>query len=248
MNILKKVYGYLNKLIAKILRRLGYVLFRLPLKSESHYQLLDCLNAFDVNVVFDVGANAGQFAKGMRLVGYKGEIISFEPLTDAHAALTLAAQSDKKWTIYRQTAIGDHVGEIKINISGNSVSSSVLPMLDAHASAADTSSYIGEETVPITTLNAIAPEFREKLKKAFIKIDTQGFEWEVLDGASEMLAEVKGVLCEVSLVPLYEGQRLWMEMIERMKKEGFMLWAVQEVFCDPRDGKTLQLDVIFFRK
>ena len=81
-----------------------------------------------------------------------------------------------------------------------------------------------------------------------LKIDTQGFEWQVLDGAEETLSKCQGVLCELSLVPLYEGQRLWLEVIERLNSMGFTLWGVQSGgFTDDQNGRTLQIDAIFFR-
>ena len=81
-----------------------------------------------------------------------------------------------------------------------------------------------------------------------IKIDTQGFEWQVLDGATETVKRAQGVLLELSLVPLYDGQRLWREIIERMEKEGFTLWVIQKGFTDPRTGRSLQVDGIFLRQ
>jgi len=81
----------------------------------------------------------------------------------------------------------------------------------------------------------------------FIKIDTQGFEWQVLDGASEALKNAKGVLCELSLAPLYEGQRLWRDIVDRLEGEGFTLWALLKGFTDNRKGRSLQVDAVFLR-
>lgn len=120
-------------------------------------------------------------------------------------------------------------------------------MLEAHATAAVKSAYISTEKVAIARLDSIASNYLSGKENYFIKIDTQGFEWQVLDGARETLANAQGVLCELSLVPLYEGQRLWLEMIERLNSQGFSLWAIQKGFTDPRDGRTLQVDAIFFR-
>lgn len=69
----------------------------------------------------------------------------------------------------------------------------------------------------------------------------------MLDGASETLPLVQGVLCELSLIALYEGQRLWMEMIHRFESDGFVLWSIQRGHTDPRDGRMLQVDAAFFR-
>ena len=107
--------------------------------------------------------------------------------------------------------------------------------------------YIGSEKVAITQLDSVVSDYITPSSRTFIKIDTQGFEWQVLDGASETLKNAQGVLCEMSLVPLYEGQKLWMEMLKRLESEGFTLWAIQRGFTDPRDGRSLQMDAIFYR-
>ncbi len=93
----------------------------------------------------------------------------------------------------------------------------------------------------------MATEYLSASSRTFIKIDTQGFEWQVLDGAPNTLRHAKGVLCELSLLPLYEEQKLWKEMIERLEAEGFTLWFIQRGFTDPRDGRSLQMDAAFFR-
>lgn len=105
--------------------------------------------------------------------------------------------------MHPRCAIGAYDGEVEINIAGNSVSSSILPMMESHASAAAGSVYIATEKVPIFRLDTIATPYLGKAHKPFLKIDTQGYEWQVLDGASTILPQMSGVLCELSLVPLY---------------------------------------------
>ena len=237
----------LKKIIKKMINIAGFDLHRLTPASNPAFQLLKALNRFDVDLVLDVGANVGQFASELRSVGYKGTLVSFEPLSAAHQALSEAASRDSKWHVHARGAIGDHDGEIEINIAGNSVSSSVLPMTEAHASASKDSAYVGVEKVQLFKLDSVAPEYLAKSRRPFLKIDTQGFEWQVLDGARETLPHVQGVHCELSLVTLYDGQHLWEEMIERLRQEGFTLWSIQKGFTDPRNGRTLQFDAIFFR-
>lgn len=238
----------MKKLIKKSLYALGLDLHRLSNASNPIAQLLAALNHVQADTVFDVGANIGQFAQELRSVGFSGEIISFEPLSSAHAVLSKVAQADAKWKIHPRAAVGDQDGEIEINIAGNSVSSSVLPMLDAHSSAAVGSAYVASERTPLTRLDTVAPTYLSAHARPFIKIDTQGFESQVLDGAAETLKRAHGALLELSLVPLYEGQTLWLEMIQRMADQGFTLWRIQKGFTDPQTGQSLQVDGIFLRQ
>ena len=211
-------------------------------------QLVEDLELAGITVVFDIGANEGQFAKDIRDYGYTGKIVSFEPLSSARRKLLALGSADPCWEVYGQTAIGDYDGQVKIHIAGNSVSSSVLPMLESHSSAAVGSVYVDSECVQIARLDSVAGGYLRPESKLFIKIDTQGFEWQVLDGARQTLQQARGVICELSLVPLYDGQRLWRDIIDRLDADGFMLWALQKGFTDPRTGQSLQMDGIFLRR
>lgn len=237
----------IKKIARKIIQKLGFNINRRTPSTDSGLQLLKGLDCFGIDLVLDVGGNIGQFACELRSNGYRGRIVSFEPLPDAHKKISEISAKDALWDVYVQGAIGDFDGEIEINIAGNSVSSSVLPMLDSCSNAAQGAAYTGKVKVPISRLDTVVSQYISKTDNYFIKIDTQGFEWQVLDGAQDTLAKALGVLCELSLVPLYDGQRLWREIIDRLTAEGFTLWAIQEEFTDLRNGKTLQINAIFYR-
>lgn len=245
--------GFIKKIVRAILRNM----FGLELQLVRHIppsaaqiatmQMVASLQKFEIDLVLDIGANKGQFASGIRQCGYAGRIVSFEPLSQAHSELLQSSMGDSMWDAYPRCALGDHNGEVEINIAGNSDSSSILPMLESHRSAAPESAYQGKEVVPITTLDAVAAPYMKDARAAFLKIDTQGFEWKVLDGARTTLPHIKGILVELSLEPLYEGQHLWREVIDRLEAEGFTLWAFTPVFSDQGIGRTLQVDGTFYR-
>jgi FkbM family methyltransferase len=205
------------------------------------------MRKFEIDLVFDIGANKGQFASEIRQCGYTGKIVSFEPLSSAYSMLLKASEDDSMWDVYPRCALGDHKGEVEINIAGNSQSSSILPMLESHRSAAPESAYQGKEIVPIKTLDTVAGQYLKDARAAFLKIDTQGFEWQVLDGARDTLPHIKGILVELSLVPLYDGQHLWREIIDRLEVEGFTLWGFKPGFTDQASGQSLQVDGVFYR-
>ena len=237
----------MKRIIKKILRSTGYDINRYNPSSSLSCQLEQALRKHKIDLVFDVGANIGQFASGLREVGYKDRIVSFEPLIDAHHILSKAALGPKGWEVHRRCAIGDINGTIQINVSGNSVSSSVLPMLKGHSDAAPKSAFTRSEKTPIHKLDSVSAPYMTARNSTLIKIDTQGFEWQVLDGAPQTIKHALGVMIELSIVPLYSGQRLWQEIFQRLESEGFRLWSLNPAFIDPRDGRTLQLDGIFFR-
>lgn len=237
-----------KQVIKSVLRNsLGIEVHRFVPEMSSTAQIVSSLKKFNIDLVFDVGANEGQFVSEIRSGGYTGHVVSFEPLSLAHNSLVKLSNRDEKWQVHTRCALGDRVGDVEINIAGNSASSSLLPMLDSHLSAAPHTAYVGKESVSLLTLDSVAQNYLAQSKNAFLKIDTQGFEWAVLDGAQNNLPHLRGVLLELSLIPLYEGQHLWQEVIERLEREGFILWALQPEFIDPYNGRTLQMNGIFFR-
>jgi FkbM family methyltransferase len=211
-------------------------------------QLAHILRQVGSDLVFDVGANQGQFAQSLLIEGFGGQVVSIEPLSVAHRQLVIATRQFPNWIAHDRCAIGNCDGIIDINVSKNSASSSILGMLEAHRSAANESIYVSRESVPIFKLDSIYHLYAQSRSQIFLKIDTQGYEWQVLDGAANVLPLVKGVLCELSLVELYQGQRLWLDMIKRLESEGFVLWSLQQGFTDSRSSRTLQLDAIFLRR
>ena len=234
--------------VRQLINAAGLEIHRYVPASSRLAQHLAALKTFGIDLVLDVGANYGQYAQELRIGGFKGRIVSFEPLLAAHHALEVASRGDPRWKIHSRCAIGDREGEIALNVAGNSVSSSVLPMLESHREAAPGSAYVSHEVVPLTTLDNVVPAYISAQDTPLLKIDTQGYEWAVLDGAFATLPKIQGVQVELSALPLYEGQHLWQETIARLQGEGFTLWSLQPAFTDHRSGRTLQWDGLFFRQ
>jgi FkbM family methyltransferase len=201
-----------------------------------------------VDVVLDVGANAGQFGAGLRSMGYAGHIISFEPLSEAHAALTARAEADPLWSIAPRCAVGAQEGEATIHVAGNSYSSSLLPMLQRHLSAAPESGYVDQEHCAVVSLDDfIDRTFTDRSTSIGLKIDTQGFEAEVLKGLERNIGRVEVVLCEMSLTPLYDGAPAMLDLCAQLAALGFRCIALGPEFADPRNGVLLQVDGVFVR-
>ena len=121
-------------------------------------QFVKQLGSHGVDVVIDVGANAGQYATDLRTAGYNGRIVSFEPQSGPFSLLEGNASTDPLWDC-RHSALGETDGTVTINVAGNAgLSSSVLPMLKSHQDAFPPANYVGTEEVPIHRLDTVAPE------------------------------------------------------------------------------------------
>jgi len=205
------------------------------------------LEHYSIDTVLDVGANRGQFAQELRNdLGYKRRIVSFEPLSSAFELLKASAEGVQGWEIFN-IALGDSDETQEINIAGNSYSSSLLDMLPSHVESAPESKYIGSEMIEVKCLDSIFDDLCKPTNKIYMKIDTQGFESQVLKGAEKSLARIDTIQMEMSLVPLYEGQLLFNEMCMLMSEEGYSLVAIETGFSDPNSGQLLQVDGIFHR-
>lgn len=237
----------LNAAVKRFLRRRGVMLDRYTCGTSPDLRLVTMLAANRVDLVLDVGANTGGYSASLREAGYRGRILSFEPLSSAHATLVTAAEDDPAWSAAPRMAIGERDGNVTINIAGNSASSSLLPMTDRHKGAAPASAYVGSETVEVRRLDGVRHPFLDEAATPFLKIDTQGYESQVLAGAASILPRLVGVQLEMSLRHLYEGQSLWQDVIASLEAAGFQLWAIVPGFFEPATGRMLQCDGIFFR-
>lgn len=233
-------------LIKHVLLKLGYVVSRYDQRRDPLAVRRLFFESYGINVVFDVGANAGQFALQLRESGYRDKIVSFEPLSSAFRKLAEAAKNDPNWQV-QHCALGDKVTTAEINVSENSWSSSLLEMLPAHAKAAPDSTYIGKEVVTVTTLDALLSNYCLPDSRVFLKIDTQGFTKKVLEGGQHSLETIRGLQIEMSLVSLYEGEPLIGELVSFLQSRGFTLIFLMPGFINNQTGQQLQVDGLFFR-
>jgi len=225
----------------------GLELRKTSLYSSRKLRHRKLFSLLDIDLLIDVGANAGQFATLVRNHGYQGAILSFEPSSAAYRELLKAAATDPLWTVADRMALGAAAGEVEINIAANSFSSSILPMLDTHLCAAPQSQYIQREHVPMHRLDDVLPDDADS-STIFLKLDVQGFESQVLSGAAHTLSRTSVVQLEMSLLPLYEGELLLPQMCSTMSAKGFDLWDLEPSFRDPDTGRLLQVDGIFTRQ
>lgn len=201
----------------------------------------------DIAVAIDVGANRGQFAQQLRQrLGYQGRIISIEPQPDAFAELQRTAATDDNWSVMN-LALGDADAVLPLNISINSVSSSILPILDRAVRSAPQAAYAGQVDVPVRRLDSL-PELRAAAAdRCLLKIDAQGYEHKILQGAEGMIDRLALLYLESSLVPLYEGELLIEEMIAYLRRRNFVPVEISRGHSDGVSGQQLQADILFVR-
>ena len=237
----------MKSIVKTLANNLGYEIKKITLLNSSEKRMQKALLSHNIDIVLDVGANIGQYAKSLRKLNYAGKIISFEPLNQPYEQLVRNSQNDPLWEIAPRMAIGDKDAEIEINVSANSYSSSIRKILEAHINNAPASKYVGKESVAMAKLDSIGDTFVSGYESVFLKIDTQGYESNVIEGAMNFLKKVKGMQIELSLVPLYEEQALFVDLLDKIYSLGYELYDITPIFLDQASGRMLQVDGVFFK-
>lgn len=231
----------------KVAWQLGFDLKRINKGSTTRALTVRLLDKSRPTVVLDVGANVGQFARAALAFNRDVRVISFEAVGATHSRLVEAARGKKSWTVAPQSAIGNETGVATVNISAESQCSSLLPILPAHVNEAPKSAYIGVEQVPVYRLDEIARNYLRDDDRIFLKSDTQGFERQVLEGASGLMSRVVAIQIELSYSELYAGSDLAFDMIQMVKDMNFRLFGLSNGLRAKATGELLSGDGFFIR-
>lgn len=231
--------------LKNLAQRFGYDIQHLPTNPLVR-QWLDLMHINRIDLVFDIGANIGQYAQRIRSLGYRGDIVSFEPMTDAYQQLRARAATDPHWQAVH-TGVGHYDGPAVINVSTNSYSSSILDILPLHIESAPDAVYNRQEPIYVQRLDSLIDQFYQPGKNVFVKVDTQGFERQVFEGSQLALDKIRGFQMELSLQPLYEGETLIQEMIVLLRQQGFTLKLIESGYCNDKTGELMQIEGYFFR-
>lgn len=242
-NIRNSLVGQLLKEpLRGLVSRAGYDLVKADHAGRLSRQRL--LLEQRIDWLLDVGANQGQYALEMRRLGFAGQIDSFEPGSAAHRILQRRAKASPPWRSHRM-ALGSSSHDADLFISENSVSSSLLPTEPLHLTAAPDSIVRGLEKVPVRPLDEVVAGVRAE--NAWLKIDTQGYEAQVLSGARDTLARTRVLQVELSLASLYGGQANYLRLLETLEAARFRPIDLIPGFRDPSNGALLQCDALLVR-
>jgi len=226
-------------------RSQGYEIRRIG--SHPEKRPIDFMRSRNVDLVVDVGANVGQYSENLRKEGYAGWVVSFEPTTAAYEALATRAGGDGRWKTLNM-AVGETEGVVEINVSESSVFSSILPQSSAATTFDSRAAVIRVESVRVARLDDVFAELPQG-KAPFLKIDTQGYERQVLLGASKCLSRFVGVETELPIIHLYEGTWRFHEAVAFMNERGFEISNLIAVNYDRADPVSLvEVECIFYKR
>jgi FkbM family methyltransferase len=200
-------------------------------RSGSAWQLIESeylrrfLSAFQIDCVFDVGANVGQYVEQLRHAGFRGLIISFEPNPDAVSKLREAARREPRWLV-KEVALDSESRIVNFNVMKRSTFSSLGDPDNSRTSAfAELNSIERQISITTQTLSDIFPALQAEFgfSRPFLKMDTQGHDLAVAQGARACISQFVGLQSELSFTTLYKNSPDAMAALEYYRSLGFRL-------------------------
>lgn len=240
-----------RKLIPRVwkkLRSLRLVDRRFPEVFEEALALQEVFTRCEVDAVFDVGANEGQFRRRVERLGFRGKVISFEPDPDCVAVLTAASKGDPNWII-EPYGLGDAEGSLILNRTKASGMNSFLQPTSGSGTGFEAWMEVkGRVEVPVRRLDAEIERLQNKhdFKRPFLKMATQGYDGAVIRGAGTELQRFVGLQTEMSIVPFYEDMPTMVEHLDLLMKRGFRPISIFKSGAFP-PLRVSEMDGVFVR-
>ncbi len=205
------------------------------------------LDHYRVNLVIDVGANRGQYAKRLRRAGYRGRIASFEPVPDVFERLRAAAAKDPRWSVH-PFALGSEETQTRMHVVPGTLSS-VLAPTDFGAQRYAQLREPAAQPIRVRRLDAVLDELTAGLQapRVYLKLDTQGYDVEVFRGAGARVREFVGMQSEVALMRIYEGMPRLPEALALYEESGFEVTALYPVSRETATARVLEFDCVMVR-
>lgn len=237
----------MRKVLNKLVHQFGFDIRTWPPVSETNANLVRILEHGSIDVVLDIGANVGQYATGLRQAGYSGRIVLFEPGSEAHRDLAIAAQSDPLWEVADRLALGEEDGAAVLHTFNRSDMNSLAPLRAVGNEAFPRLAATGDEEVPVRRLDAIFDRHVRTDDRVFAKLDTQGTEGAVLRGAEGVIERIAGIQIELPIVALYDRTDGFFDLVGSITERGFELAMIMPISFSKRLNRQLEVDAVFMR-
>jgi FkbM family methyltransferase len=234
-------------ILHRLVRAMGYDLVPRRKLRDLDAQLVLTLERQEIDAVIDVGANRGQYAARLRAAGWRGPILSVEPIPEVNRELAARAARDPLWEVLPPLALGAAEGEAVLEVSAESDMSSTLAQSGTLRAISPSSAVLRRIVVPGRRLDRLAELADRPWRRLFVKIDVQGAEPAVLAGMAGLWERVQGLQLEMALVPLYEGERPWLELVSDLAARGFSPYLLFPGYFARALGRQVQLDAVFYR-
>lgn len=199
------------------------------------------------DVIVDVGANVGDTVAAFSRYFPQARILAFEPHPQVSGDLARRFAGSAEIEVH-DYALGARSGRMTLHSFANSATNSLRPM------AAEAALYtegaieaISPVEVPVRTLAEVCSGLGVE-HIDILKLDTQGFEGDIFEGAAPLLSsgKIKAILCELLFVPLYQGQTMHLEVSSTLSSYGYQVYDYYSFRHSP-DGQVKWGDAIFLK-
>ncbi len=244
-----KLNSLMKELIHKILNKFGFDIVRIGKFDDNLAKhLITVLRSRNIDCIFDVGANSGQYGLFLREIGYKGHIISFEPVSAVFDLLKKNCGHDDKWTC-RNYALGDKNEKKILNVYKSTVFSSFLTVNEHYRKIWRSLENVTPETVDVYRLEDVWDELTRDLgcKNYMLKLDAQGFDKFVFDGARDRLKSISVLQSELALIPVYDGMMQAYTVLNEYHKFDFLISGMYPQNCD-KSLAVIEFDCVLVKR
>lgn len=234
----------------KIADLIGYDLVRTGKDILLPRHLRNLFHLAQIDCVLDVGANHGQYGKMLRDLGYRGRIISFEPVSASYQRLQATAARDLHWDVYN-FALGAKEEKLEINVTAASDFASFLPPSDfSRQTFGETITVEKREQVMIKRLDDIFAEVTagQKAYAIHLKMDTQGYDLEVLRGGQTTIKKITTLQSELSVLPVYDGMPDYLKALADYRRAGFEVTGIFPVSRHRESLTVIEFDCVLHRQ
>ena len=238
------------ELLHRMFQSIGLDIIRYPPRESMQWQLMRLFQQLDINCVLDVGANHGQYACMLREWGYRGDIVSFEPVPEVFESLQRTMAGDAHWRGH-PWALGEADDELEIHVAkGDARASSFLRFNDDGPARWGDDHRVAHSTrVPVRRLAGVLDEVTRHLpsKRLYLKLDTQGFDLRVVAGAGERMGEMLGLQTEIAAQHFYEGMVSFGDAFNRYHGLGYAITGMYPI-ARKHDGlQIIEFDCVMIR-
>lgn len=197
------------------------------------------------HTVIDVGANIGQFSICAQRLFSCSAIYAIEANEELFSTLSNNLNKfNKSNNIIYNVAISSYSGNVEFKINNDSQVSSILDLGSDRKEFYPNSNVISFKSIKCTTLDSLF--LNKKLTgPILLKIDVQGAEHLVIEGASELLSKINWIILEISFKNLYEGEKSFEFILNLLSTYGFTFSKPLNVHYSPKTYEIMEMDALF---
>lgn len=190
--------------------------------------------SFSPRSIIDVGAFKGGWSELVRRIWPNSNLVMIEPNLSMRAGLDDVA-SKLNARVFNELLGATEGQRVRFYVMGPGSS-----IMEEHSSVPRS-----EENRILRTLDSLLMDIEAPV---LLKIDAQGYELEILRGATEILPKIEAILLEVSIIEINKGAPLLYNVVDFLRQLGFVTYDILGIHRRPLDRALNQIDLIFVRE